>query len=98
MLRHQLGQNLVLGLDLLLQIGDPLLLGGVVGWPLLLEGSRPVLEELLLPPVEYRGLQPQLVAQLRNRHLLNKMPSEDGDLFLCCVVLPFLLHAFSPLS
>jgi len=51
-LRHQFGEDLVLGLDLLLQIGDPLLLCGVVGWPLLLEGSRPVLEELLLPAGE----------------------------------------------
>jgi hypothetical protein len=31
-LRHQLGQNLVLGMDLLLQIRDALLVGGVVGW------------------------------------------------------------------
>jgi len=56
-LRHELGQNLVLGLDLLLQIGDPLLLGGVVRPCFLLEGSGPVLEELLLPAVEDRRLE-----------------------------------------
>jgi hypothetical protein len=32
-LGHQFGQNLVLGLDLLLQVADPVLIGGVVGWP-----------------------------------------------------------------
>jgi hypothetical protein len=56
MLGHQLGQDLVLGPDSLLQVGDPLLLGGVVGWPLRLEGGRPVLEKLLLPAIEDRGL------------------------------------------
>jgi len=57
-LRHQFGQNLVLGLDLLFQIGDPLLLGGVVGRPLLLEGRRPILEKLLLPAVNTVGCRP----------------------------------------
>jgi hypothetical protein len=57
MLGHQFGQDFVLGLDLVLQVGDPFLICGVVGWPLLLEGRRAVFEELLLPPVEDRGLQ-----------------------------------------
>ena len=61
MLSHQLRQDLVLSLDLLLQVCDPLLLSGVVGWPFLFEGSRPVLEELLLPAVEDRGLESMLV-------------------------------------
>ena len=50
-LRHQLGQDFVLRLDLLLQVGDSLLLGGVVRPCFLLEGRRPVLEELFLPAV-----------------------------------------------
>jgi hypothetical protein len=54
MLRHELGQNLVLCLDLLLQVRNPLLVSGMVGWPFLLEGSSPVLEEFLLPAVEDR--------------------------------------------
>jgi hypothetical protein len=37
-LRHQFGQDLILGLDLLLQIGDPLLLGGMVGALLVVVG------------------------------------------------------------
>jgi hypothetical protein len=39
-------------LDLLLQIGDLLLLGGMIGWPLLLEGNCPILEEILLSTAE----------------------------------------------
>ncbi len=35
--------------------------GGVVRWPFLLEGRRPILEELLLPAVEDRG-HPPLIA------------------------------------
>ena len=95
MLRHQLDEDLVLGLDLLLQVGDPLLVSGVVGWPFLLEGGRPILEELFLPAVEDRGLQPQLIAELLDRLLLQQMPPKDSDLFFRRVVLPLLLHAFS---
>src|SRR6516165_3430145 len=97
MLSHQLGEDLILGLDLLLQVRDPLLVGGVVGWSLLLEGGRAVLEELLLPAVEDRGLQAQFIAELRDRLLLQQMPPEDGHLLFRRVVLPLLLHAFSPL-
>lgn len=63
-LRHQFGQDLILGLDLLLQIGDPLLLCGMVGPRFQLKGSRAVLEELLLPAVEDRGLESLFVTQL----------------------------------
>ena len=97
MLRHQLRQNLVLGLDLLLQVGDPLLLGGMVGPCFVLESSRPVLEELLLPAVEDRRLQANLIAQLRDWLLVQQMPPQNGDLLFRRVVLPLLLHAFSPL-
>jgi len=80
MLGHQLRQNLVLGLDLLLQVSDPLLVAGVVRSRLLLEGGRAVLEELLLPAVEDRGLQAELIAELRDWLLLQQMPPQDGDL------------------
>ena len=97
MIRHQLGQNLVLCLDLLLQIGDSHLLGGMVGWPLLSEGSHPVLEELLQPAIEDCGREFHLIAELRDRLLLKHMSPQDGDLLFRLVVLPLLLHAFSPL-
>ena len=96
MLGHQLSQNLVPGLDLLFQEGDPLLFGGVVGWPFLLEGSRPILEELLLPAVEDRGLQAQFIAELRDRLILQQMPPQDNDLLFRRVGLP-LLSMRSPL-
>ena len=68
MVRHQLGQDLVLGLDLFFQIRDPLLIHGVFGWPLLLEGDRPTLEELFPPAVEDRGLQAEsLLRRMWNR-------------------------------
>jgi hypothetical protein len=60
-LGHQLGQDLVLGPDSLLQVSDPLLVGGVVRPGFWLEGGRAVLEELLLPAVEDRGLQAQFI-------------------------------------
>jgi hypothetical protein len=54
----QLGQNLVLRLDLLLQVCNPILVSGMVGWPFLLEGSSPFLEEFLLPAVKTVGWSP----------------------------------------
>jgi len=97
-LRHQFGQNLILGLDLLGQILDPLLLGLLVGAHPGLERGCPILEELLLLPVEDRGLEPHLIAELRNRLLLQQMPPQDGDFLFRCVMLSALFHAFSPLS
>src|SRR5438105_5570329 len=63
MLRHQFGQNFVLRLDLLLQIVDPILLGGMVGSRFRLKGSRSILEELFLPAVEDRRLEAVLPFQ-----------------------------------
>ncbi len=56
MLRHQFGQNFILRLDLLLQIGNSFLFGLMVGPTFLLESEGSVLEELLLPAVEHRRL------------------------------------------
>jgi hypothetical protein len=87
-LRHQLGQNLVFGLDLLLQVFDPLLLGGMARPCFLLEGRRAVLEELFLPALENRGLQAQFIAELRDGLLLQQMAPQDGDFLFWGVVLP----------
>jgi hypothetical protein len=97
-LRHQLGQDLILCLDLLLQIGNPLLLGGMVGPGFRLKGSRVVLEEFLLPAVEDGGLESLFVTQLRDRHLLQQIPPQDSNFLFRRVALPMLLHAFAPLS
>ena len=58
MLGHQLGQDLILGLHLLLQELNPflLLLQLTAGTLLALERGSSVLEEVLLPALEHRGL------------------------------------------
>ena len=61
MLRHQFGQNFVFRLDLLLQVVDPFLLGGMVRPRFRLKGSRSILEELFLPAVEDRRLEAVLL-------------------------------------
>ena len=93
MLRHQFGQDLILRLDLLLQVRDSFLFGLMVGPSSLLEGSRSVLEELLLPAVEHRRLESQFVTQLRDRHPFHQMPPQNGNLLFRRVVLPLLFHA-----
>jgi hypothetical protein len=95
---HQFGQNLILRLDLLFQMSDSFLFGLMVGPSSLLKSCRPVLKELLLPAVEHRRLEPQLVTQVRDRRSFHQMPPQNGDLLFRCVVLPLLLHVFAPLS
>jgi hypothetical protein len=68
MFRHQFGQHLILRLNFLLQIRNSVQSGLIVGSASLLESRGSVLEELLLPVVEHRRLDPQLVAQIRDRH------------------------------
>jgi hypothetical protein len=41
-----------------------------------LEGSSPILEELLLPTVEDRGLQAEFIAEIRDRLILQQMPPQ----------------------
>jgi len=89
---------LVLALDLLPQELDAFLLHLVIGAAIGLEGGRPILEEFLLPAVEHRRLQSQLVTELGNRLLFQQMPSQDDDLLFSRLMLPWFLHAFSPLS
>jgi hypothetical protein len=73
-LGHQLGQDLILGLHLLLQELDPflLLLDLAGGAFLRLEGGGSVLEELFLPAVENGRLQAQFLAEIRNWNLSNR--------------------------
>jgi transposase len=70
--RHQLGQDLVLGLHLLLQELNPFLflLRLAARTFRRLEGGRSILEELFLPAVEHRRLQSQFFTQIGNRDLV----------------------------
>ena len=47
-----------------------------------LEGGRGVLEELLLPAVEHRGVDAVLVTEVGERDVLEEMEPQDGDLLL----------------
>jgi hypothetical protein len=57
-----------------------------------------VLEKLLLPAVKHRRLQAQFFTQIRNRHFVQKMPPQNGNLFFSSVVLTLFPDTFAPLS
>jgi hypothetical protein len=57
-----------------------LLLHLAVGMLLSLKGGRSILEELILPAVEYRGLQAQLSTQVRNWRLVQMPPRQQPSL------------------
>src|SRR5215467_422793 len=100
MLGQQLRQDLVLGLHLLLQKLDPLLLfigltrRAFTGF----EGHGSVLEEFLLPAVENRGPYPFFFTKLGNRYFVQKVASEDGNFLLGGVMLALVFHTLSRLS
>ena len=80
MLLHELGHNFVLALDLGFELLDLLLLGvlGDLGLAAILEGQVSVLEEQLLPRVEDRRFDAQLIADRGNGCALQKVPLESG--------------------
>src|SRR2546426_11851987 len=82
MLLHEFGEDLVLALELLLEVSDPpvLVVAGASGAGL--EGGRAVLEELLLPAVEHRGVDAVLVTPIRDGDVFQEMKPKDGDLLL----------------
>ena len=64
MLHHQLGQNLVLLLDPLLQFHDPFLVFASLGSALAFQCQGGVAEQLLLPAMEQAGGQSLFFANL----------------------------------
>src|SRR5689334_20233851 len=88
---HKFGEDLVLAFELLLQECDPLLLE--VSRPLgaTFEGGGAVVEELLLPAVEHRGMDTVAVAEVRNRRVLQEVEPEDREFLLGGESLPRLL-------
>ena len=80
MFLHEFGEDFVLTLQLLFQQGDPpvLVVAGAAG--AVLECGSGVLEELLLPTVEHRGVNAVLVAQIRHRGVFEEMEPKYGDL------------------
>ncbi len=81
MLFHQLREHLILHLQLVLKLTDAALQSSALGIPLRLKGSRPILEERLLPAVKHTRLKIQLIAQIRDRNLVQQVTLEDRYLF-----------------
>jgi hypothetical protein len=82
MFLHEFGEDLVLALELLLEQRDLPILGVAGASGAGLERGRAVLEELLLPTVEHRGVDAVLVAQIRDGDMFEEMEPKDGDLLL----------------
>ena len=70
---HELSENLVLAPELGFQHGDPLPLGVGPGAAGPLETRRSVLEQGLLPAVELRGLDAQILTQVGDGNLLEQV-------------------------
>ena len=93
MFLQEFREDFVLALQFLFQQGDPpvLVVAGAAG--AVLECGSGVLEELLLPTVEHRGVNAVLVAQIRNRSVFEEMEPKDGDLLRDAEAIPsFLGH------
>src|SRR5262245_22027335 len=82
MFLHEFRKDFVLALELLLQEGDLPILGLAGASGAEFEGGRAVLEELLLPAGEHRGVDAVLVAQIRDGGVFQEMEPKDGDLLL----------------
>jgi len=89
---HQFRKDIVLGSQLGLKLLDPFLVRVILMAISLLECGSAVLEELFLPAVENRWLQVIFIAQVRDRNLVNKVPFQNDDFFLSCVVFSFFAH------
>ena len=86
-------------LELLFQEDDPSALGIGSASGAGLECGSGVLEELLLPTVEHRGVDAVLVTQIRDRSALEEVETQNGDLLLSRESLPdFLGHGKPPLE
>jgi hypothetical protein len=95
MLLHELGEDRVLGLEPLLQVPDaPLGMDGrAIGLAIRpFQGGGAVLKELFQPAVEDRGLELGLVADRRDRDLVDEVALEQGNLLLGRVMLSFPCH------
>jgi hypothetical protein len=84
-LLHQLGQVLVLALQLVFEGSDLAILGVPVGLATFAgvgEGSRAILEELILPEIEETHVEVVLLADVGDGLLFQDVEAEQGELLL----------------
>src|SRR3954453_21114983 len=99
MLLHQLGEDLVLALELLLEGSDGAVLGvgiGLAAFVVAGEGGGAVVEELLLPGVEEVDGDAEFFTDVGDRDFLDEVESESGDLLFRGVVAALPSHGFPP--
>src|SRR5262249_16916633 len=98
MLLHQLGEDLVLALQLGLEIGDLLVLGVgsvLAAFVVAGEGSWAVLEKELLPGVEVGDSDAVFFTDVGDGDLVEEVLSEQGDLLLRSKMATLLSHGCS---
>ena len=96
MLFHQLRQHLVLGPQLLLQGGDPLLLPLASGIRLALVGRRAILEKHLQPTAKDRGMNLVFLTQAGDAFLLDQVAAQNSHLFLRGILPTTVFHGVLP--
>ena len=96
MFLHQFSDDLVLALELVAECGDGAEVLGLGRGVLAFEGGGAVLEELLLPEVEQRGRELELVAEVRDGDVVDQVTPENGDLLNRRIVLSRLSHRETP--
>src|SRR5581483_8500679 len=95
---HQLGEDLVLAPEFVLQGGDGAVLGVAIDFAASVvggEGGGAVLEELFLPVVEVGDSDAVLFAQIGDGDFLQEMGPENGDLLLRSEVAALPAHECS---
>src|SRR4051794_16480069 len=93
---HQFSDDFVLALELVAEGGDGADVLGLGRGVLALEGGGSVLEELLLPEVEQRGRELELIAEIGDGDVVDQMTPENGDLLDRRIVLSRLSHGETP--
>jgi hypothetical protein len=79
---HEFGKHLVFASEFGFELLDLAILGviGGLGFATPVESGMAVLEELLEPGVELRGVDVVFIAQVGNGHLFDEVLFENGDL------------------
>jgi hypothetical protein len=97
-LLHQLGEDLVLALELVFESGDLAVLRvlhGLEAFAGVSEGGGTVLEKLLLPEVEEVHGEAVFLTDVRDRLLLQEMEAKHSDLLLRSKVTTLASHGMS---